>query len=319
MAGVPIVRGVEAIVIELAARRGEWQRVVLARLDTVPSQSLCEIATAVVETKTQYGEAPALSFLDELVAQFELRALAALEKGAAGIRLVIAGTKSGASNGEALVNDAIAQLDKLLRQWIVVAKPIQVAAKSRGARHELSATIAEEVRELSFYLWKNYQMLGPVQAITAIMSECFLYLPVLAERLGEDAKALSERAEERDFGPYLKSLEERYERVAKSAGESPLKANEFAEELLASAPALKVEMQKRNLPLRFNTQCIRSAFAIAAVRCAFSSTRTTTSRWAEGISVTTRARPRSAGTEAARVEIEKALVTLRQREKECAA
>ena len=312
VAGIPVVRSVDSVVAELAARRGDWQRIVLDRLDTLSSQSLCEILVELVETLTQRGESHASAFLDELLGQYEVRATAALDKGAAGIRLVIKEIQAGSSNGEEFVMAGVRRLGDLLRQWTVIAKPMQVAYKSRGERHELSSSLAAEVRELSLHLWKNGEMLAPVQAITTLMSDVFIYLPVMSEALQEDSKALAERAEEREFAPYLKSLSERFDQVAQSAAGIPAAANARAEELLASVSSLKAEMQQRKLPQRL-TPDVYDQLAVAAVRCAFEH-GTATSRWGDGVSVATRALA-IAQTTSTKTELEKALVTLRQREK----
>ena len=59
----PLLRAVDSVVAELAARRGDWQRIVLDRLDTLSSQSLCEILVELAETLTQRGESHASGFL----------------------------------------------------------------------------------------------------------------------------------------------------------------------------------------------------------------------------------------------------------------
>ena len=195
VAGIPVVRSVDSVLAELAARRGDWQRIVVDRLDTLSSQSLCEILVELAETLTQRGESHASRFLDELLSQYEVRATAALERGATGIRLVIKAIQTGSSNGEEFVISGVRRLGELLRQWTLIAKPIQVAYKSRGERHPLSSSLAVEVRELSLHLWNNGEMLAPVQAITTLLNDVFIYLPVISEALQEDSKALAERAE----------------------------------------------------------------------------------------------------------------------------
>ena len=155
-------------------------------------------------------------------------------------------------------------------------------------------------------------MLGSVQSITTLMSDIFIYLPVMSEALQEDSKALAERAEEREFAPYLKSLSERFDQVVQSAAGIPAAANTRAEELLASVPSLQAEIQQRKLPRRL-TPDVYDQLAVAAVRCAFEY-GTATSRWGDGVSVGTRALA-IAQTMSTKAEIEKALVTFRQREK----
>ena len=101
------------------------------------------------------------------------------------------------------------QLVQVVKNWDIVAQPIQVSTKSRGVSHEASYRVAGCVQNLAVDLFNEYDKLDFSRQLTSMLQEVFAEVVKLAEYLAEDAKALDEIAEEREHLIEIEALVEK--------------------------------------------------------------------------------------------------------------
>ena len=86
------------------------------------------------------------------------------------------------------------ELEKAVKKWDQVAQPIQVSARSRGIRHDLSHEVAGKIRSLAVELCNKHGLLDISERLTALQQEVFAEVDRLVEQSEEDFTALSSLA-----------------------------------------------------------------------------------------------------------------------------
>jgi hypothetical protein len=287
VAQIPLIRSKDAVESELAARRDRYRSVAHDCLNALDSTTLCSVATQIVTTATSGEGAHTSAMVDDLAIRYETSAAAALEKGAMGVETILAQIRRVAPHGEPVVLKSIEPLKRALSRWDRIAQPIQVAAKARGQRHALSESLAGSIRGLSKHLWDEHSMLSAVQALTSLMRDVFAEVPVWAETLEEDRKALAERAAERQHAGLLTALRERCDEIGERTHRDPKEANREAMELLDSSPRICEDLQTKGAPVSMIGDA-RDYLAMTVRRCVVEYCEAT-SFWSECIVPTQRA------------------------------
>jgi hypothetical protein len=190
ISGFPEVRGID-IEEELTARRKAYRNTLKKLLDTMAPEKLIESMTRTVDEATDGGNSHGPALIDELVDSYEVEAQGFLEKESENIATLINNARAVAPKGEQAVAPIIDRLAKVARNWDRVAQPIQLSAKSRGIVHMPSRDLADELRSLGIALNNEYEMLGQADRMIKLLQELFAELPEMAEKLDEDAAALT--------------------------------------------------------------------------------------------------------------------------------
>ena len=211
VAGATPLRTREHVEEELQARRRVFREAVLRALNRMPSRDLIDAVTLIVNRATNGGEDGAPRLVDDVIDAFELEVHGHLEQGATEIRAEIDRIRSSvtASPGNAAVR--IAQLEIMTRQWDKIASPIQLIARARGSRHDLSHSLAMQIRSLGVDLHNDHGLTAEAQRLTQLVADCFSESEEVAERVGEDnavlADLLAARDEEkRDHDAWARSI-----------------------------------------------------------------------------------------------------------------
>jgi hypothetical protein len=192
VSGFPEVRALDQIETELVERKRHYRNTIRAALNRLSPTTLIQVMTDAVDESTECGEVHASELIDELVDSYEVETQGVLQKEAEGIQKLIKSIRDSADSGEAAVKPYVDRLDSVVRNWDMIAQPIQLSAKARGIDHEASCELAYEIRSLAIDLFNNHSMLTQSQRITSLLQELFAELPEVSERVGEDANALEE-------------------------------------------------------------------------------------------------------------------------------
>ncbi len=191
VSGFPEVREVETIEEELASRRKAYKSVLKNLLDTMDPNKLVETMTDAVSVATDDGEDQGPALIDELADAYEVETQGFLQKESENISKLVESARGAAPQGERAVAPILDKLEKVARNWDRVAQPIQLSAKSRGIEHHPSREVAYDLRSLTIDLNNEHDMLDQAHRMTGLLQELFAELPEVAERLGEDAKAIA--------------------------------------------------------------------------------------------------------------------------------
>ena len=93
--------------------------------------------------------------------------------------------------------DFTRMIDKLLqtvKDWDVLASPIQLSKSRQGLRHDASHDVADGVRQLAIHLFNEYDKLDFSQKILNVLQEVFTEIPAIAERVTADLETLNKIA-----------------------------------------------------------------------------------------------------------------------------
>jgi len=186
VSGFPEISVREHVEAELAERRRFYRDVVKEALNRLPTFTLVEAMTHVVDSATSSGARHAPKFIDDLVDIYEVEVQAFLQKEAENIHKLIEATREYAKSGESVVKPLIDQLESVARNWDKVAQPIQLSAKARGIDHTASNDVAYSIRSLAVDLFNMHDMVPQTQRITRLLQELFSELPELAEQVERD-------------------------------------------------------------------------------------------------------------------------------------
>jgi coenzyme PQQ biosynthesis protein PqqD len=190
ISGFSEVRSLDQVESELIQRKRYFKKAIIDALNRLPSSSLVEAMTDVVDWTTDNGNDHAPELVDDLVDSYEVECHNFLQKEAENIKKLIAGAFDSATSGEAVLNIRIDKLISVARNWNKVAQPIKLSAKARGIKHEPSNEIAVSIRSLEIDLFQKFDMLTQVRRINELLQELFSELPDFNERITQDTEFL---------------------------------------------------------------------------------------------------------------------------------
>jgi len=207
-AGYHEVTDIAAIEFELQERRQHYCKSLKATLNTIHSAELVKAITIAVESATDIGEKQGPVLLDDLVDAYEVEAQCFLAAEEANITILLAKFKAAADaeHSDATLNAWADRLIDVIKNWDLVAQPIQVSTKSRGLRHGDSQRLADLVRDLAIDLWNKHGKLELAQRLTDMLQGVFAEVVTVAEKVTEDIEI-------------LKGIEDRQNRIEADAQE----------------------------------------------------------------------------------------------------
>jgi hypothetical protein len=267
VAGFTEVRSVEAVEEGLAERRREYRECLRKALDTLPPQKLARVATEVAEIATEGGSKHPAGIIDDMIDAYSVGAHGFLSKEAENIELLIERTRRAASSGAAAAEPFLDRLEKVIRNWYSVAKPIMLVAGAKGMAHNLSRDVALSVRSLGIFLYNEHKMLEASQRIIRILREAFGSLPELAERMDGDARDLDVLATKKVNEEKIKLLQDLCTKAVEGIDGDPLAAEGEGRNVLNAGKKLIVSLTKDGLD-RASLDDLENLLAVTAYRCA---------------------------------------------------
>lgn len=199
VAGFPEITDGAAVEEEIQERRRYYRQVIKAALDNLASKELVEAVTDAVESATDIGEEHCPILIADLVDAYEVDAQEFLDREEENILALIEKLRAAADAGSAdsVLEPMVNKLIQVVKNWDLVAQPIQVSAKSRGLDHDASLRVARILRSLAIYMFNEHGKLDFSQQLTNMLQEVFAEVGEIAERTAEDADALDDIAEQR--------------------------------------------------------------------------------------------------------------------------
>ena len=197
VSGFPEVTDLSVVEAEIQERRQHYRQVIKSALDNLSSKELVEAVTDVVEYATEGGEDHGPILIADLVDSYEVEAQGFLEKEEESIRTLVKKIHVAvdAEYQDSLLEPMVDQLIQVVKNWDIVAQPIQVSTKSRGLYHDASHRVARLVRDLAVYMFNENGKLSFSQQLTNMLQDVFAEVGEVAERTAEDVDALDEIAE----------------------------------------------------------------------------------------------------------------------------
>jgi hypothetical protein len=192
VSGFPEVTSVDQIEPELVERKRQYCIAVREALNRLPPKSLVDVMTTAVVATTANGTGPAPALVDDLVDMYQVETHGSLQKGKEHAQSLLTMIAAAAKSGESAVEHTVDRLEVVLRNWVKIAKPIQLSAKARGTDDELSKELAFAIRSLAIDLFNDHDMLLLSKRLNGLVGELFAPLPEVSERVAQDAGTLEQ-------------------------------------------------------------------------------------------------------------------------------
>lgn len=196
VAGVPEISTLKFLDAELVERRRAYRATVKEALDRLPTAVMIQAITGIVDVATGTGTRQGPILIDEVIDDFEVEARLFLDREAENVRRLIKTVNDSGANNEAVVGRLLEGLERVIRNWDRVARPIHISMRARGLEHPASRELAYEIRGLGIDLFNAYGLVEPAQRITHLLQEVFAELFAVADRLQQDASTLDNIVEQ---------------------------------------------------------------------------------------------------------------------------
>lgn len=197
VAGFPEITDIAAIENSLADRRRHYVEAIKSSLDKLQPLRIASIMTDAVTEATRHGTKSAPILIDELVDSYELDVHSFLQKEGENVLELVELCRASVEKGEDAISARLNRISGLVRNWHIVAKPLQISLKSRGLRHSLSHDLAGAIRGLAVDLVNDHAMLEAGKKLTSLLHQQFVDIPDIVAKVEEDTKALDDLAEQR--------------------------------------------------------------------------------------------------------------------------
>ncbi len=215
VSGFSQVTDFSVIESELKERRRYYRKIIKNSLDNLSSSELIVAVTLTVDKATRNGTRHGPSLIEDLVDSYEVEAQAFLDKEEENIDSLVSRIEEALEddiddqNLEPMVNNLI----KVVRNWDMVAQPIQVSTMSRGLDHDASHRVARNVRNLAISFYNEYDKIHFSQQLTGMLQKVFAEVLEVAEQTAEDADALSDIAEREAFQSKFEDITDLIEEI----------------------------------------------------------------------------------------------------------
>jgi len=195
----PAVTDLRQVEQEIQSRGRHCGRVFKLALDSLDTTDLVEAVTLAIESATDCGEAQGPALIHDLAEAYEVEAQGFLEKETRSIQELVKRIQDAADSRADDPNLAsmIARLVRMVKNWDLVAQPVQVSKMSQGMRHTASHELAILLRELAVHLHNAHGRLDLAQELTTMIQDVFAEVVEVAERAAEDADTLADFARSR--------------------------------------------------------------------------------------------------------------------------
>jgi len=273
VSGFPEVSDVSAVEAEILERRRYYRKTVDSALDKLSSKELVKTVTATIENATDNGECQAPILVDDIIDSYEAKAQEFFNKENENIRTIIDRLRNAADNKQPdyVLTSMVEQLISIVKNWDVVAQPIQVSAMSRGLDHDASIRIAKLVRNLALDLFNKHDKHNLSIRLTKMLQEVFAKVGKVMEYIDKDIDQLDKIAEKRVWSdPIIKLVNEVYNSIEKR----PSLVYDEALKVLNTAPELiaKMEAAESNTSI---IQTYKNSVAMLLLNCAIAYGNTT--------------------------------------------
>jgi hypothetical protein len=193
------VESLEDIDSEIEVRSKYYKDTLINLIDTLPSIELVEVITRVSELDTDNGHKHCSNLVKELIIYYELKAQQFLVDEESNVDTVLAIIDSDLNDGVSnqILSIHIDELIRIVRNWDLIAQPIQILFMSQGLTHEKSSNLAHKVRELNLRLFNEHNQVELTKKLTNELKEIFAEDVEVKERAEKDLSDIDGILEDR--------------------------------------------------------------------------------------------------------------------------
>ncbi|RZT98270.1 hypothetical protein EV681_0046 [Advenella incenata] len=192
VSGFPAVLDAAVIDAEIQERRKYYRKIFKSSLDNLFPKDLVGAVTTVVVKATKNGQVPSPILIAELTDFYEVEAQGFLTKEEENITVLVEKLRRAvdAQKPDSVLTIIVKKLVQVMKNWDMVAQPIQVSAKSRGIEHRQSLDLAFLVRDLAIHLFNKHNKLDLSRELVKMLQDVFAEIDTVIQRVSEDADVL---------------------------------------------------------------------------------------------------------------------------------
>ena len=204
VSGFPEITDLSTIETEIQNLRLYYQQIIKSTLENILTAKArvraVTIILLIVESTTNSSENRWPILLEDTVDSYETGAQAFLEIVEKNIETLNTELRIAAEMEEpdTIFASMVDEFIETVRDWGIIADPIQLNKNRQGLRHNASHNIADRVRQLAIHLFNEYDKLNFSQKILNALQEVFTGIPAIAERITADLETLNRIAKQRE-------------------------------------------------------------------------------------------------------------------------
>ena len=197
----PEVTELSAIALEIQNCRRYYQQVIKFALDNIHSaKGRVKAVMIVVESATDSDTNHWSILVEDTVDAYEEGAEAILETEEKNIETQDKKIRIAADEGtaDAILAPMVDELLQSVKDWEIIAQPIQLNRNRQGLHHNTSHNVADRVRLLAIFLFNEYDKLYFSLQILNALKEVFAEVPEINDRITADLEILNKIANQRE-------------------------------------------------------------------------------------------------------------------------
>lgn len=198
VARFPSIPKIEDVEQELNSHKNYLVEVLKNALNSIPDPDV--LLTEVLEQAMQNG-APVPLLLDDLTELYRIEVQKYLDQLADEIDQMISSLRNDLNTANGVlptIYERIGTLERTLKTWEQIAKPINLVKQNSGLQDENSIHLAGQIRGLAIVLANEYGLHAQARLIACLMGEVFEKLPQVFEKINEDLKAIDDILSEKE-------------------------------------------------------------------------------------------------------------------------
>jgi len=188
----PEITASDAVEDALIEQMKVYKSLVKDALDRLDPRKLIDVMDRVSDQATDGGTNPASEFIEALIDTYEVEIHNLLNSELGNIKTLNSAILAKADAGNTDLNADIQKVLKVAENFVYLARPIVLLYKSKGMEHELSDSVAKNIRNLSVSLHNKNSLTELSIGITKSMKIIFSEIDELAESVEEDEQRLQE-------------------------------------------------------------------------------------------------------------------------------
>lgn len=200
--GFPEITAQSAIDDEIRNQKRYYSQTITSILENLSVNERARVMTLLLEISTSNGRHQCPTLIKDLIPAYERSVQDSLEQKKRIIEAQDAKLRvmADAENPDTTLTQIVDQLIESVREWDIIAQPIQLSQRSTGQRHDTSFEIAWLFRKLAADLFDEHRKSDFSRKILNTLKDVFSEVPAIAEGLTEDLTLLEEQIRlERNF------------------------------------------------------------------------------------------------------------------------
>ena len=190
ISGFPQITDISVITAEIQNQRRYYSQTLSSVINNLSVTEHARMLTSTLEIVMGNGNNRCPMLIDDLIKSYEVEVGNDLEKKQ---KIIEAQDKKlrvmvDAKNPDTTLQPIVNQLLETVKEWDIIAQPIQLNKRSKGERHDVSFEVAWRVQKLAVYLFNEYRKFDFSLQLLNMLLEVFAEVPEIVERITIDKK-----------------------------------------------------------------------------------------------------------------------------------